>query len=75
VPDEVAEEVTLYLKMGTVMRHDVLACEHPEPPEILSPWCPYTADRLKLVLLHMGLAHHQAWLDLVLYPQIAGGDS
>jgi hypothetical protein len=37
------------------------------------PWCPYTADRLKPVLLHMESAHYQQWCDLILYPPIAGG--
>jgi hypothetical protein len=37
------------------------------------PWCAYTADRLKPVLLHMEAAHYQHWCDLILYPPIAGG--
>jgi hypothetical protein len=36
------------------------------------PWCPYTADRLKLVLLHIESAHQKAWLELALYPPVAG---
>jgi hypothetical protein len=37
------------------------------------PWCPYTADRLKPVLLHMEATYYQRWYDLILYPLIAGG--
>jgi hypothetical protein len=37
------------------------------------PWCLYTADRLKPVLLHMESVHQKRWLELILYPPIAGG--
>jgi hypothetical protein len=37
------------------------------------PWCPYTADRLKPMLLPMESAHHKQWLELALYPPIAAG--
>jgi hypothetical protein len=49
------------------------APQTPVNPTYACPWCPYTADRLKPVLLHMESAHRQAWCDLILYPPIAGG--
>ena len=48
----------------------------PEPttlPAIPCPWCAYTADILKQVLMHMESVHHHRWSDLALLPPIAGG--
>jgi hypothetical protein len=44
-----------------------------EPSQHTCPWCAYAVERLKMVLLHMESQHQQQWLNLVLYPPIAGG--
>ena len=44
-----------------------------ESPKPTCPWCGFTADRLKPVLLHMESVHPQQWCDLILYPPISGG--
>jgi hypothetical protein len=36
------------------------------------PWCAFTAERLKPVLLHMESAHPHDWEALALSPLVAG---
>jgi hypothetical protein len=50
-----------------------MAHEPPLPPAPTCPWCSYMAEILKSVLLHMESWHAHAWLDVILYPPIAGG--